>query len=520
MRGFAESLRSQAHESANRLHTSSPWSNSAATTRPSRSPPRSSRLSQQLIDRLTTAVARAGPGGTAAGQGGRGRRAGSRPDRHRGHRARPPPVPSAPANWSRWWAISSTTPSTRRARAPGRAAVGGGHGALTRIRAGGPGRRQRTGHVTRGTRARPPRAATRPSPISAGSAWRWCARWSTRHGGTITAEHRPTVRWSSSAIPPRRTPNDPRTDRRGRATHRGGAPRRTSDRVPGFSVHSVVHTGSAAMRAVAAANATDDPIDLVLLDIGLPDASGLDVAAALGGRATDAPTSSRSPRPATCRWSARPWRTGVVLYLLKPFTFAAFRDKLERYLEFRRALPTGEKAVSQRDIDRAMAALRSSDERAAAPKGVAPQTLDTRSSSAVTRLGDRLTAVAGGGRPRGLPGHRLAVSRTAGRRRTGGPAHRVRARGPAAGALRLALTRSGVLTGAGSPQPRHCGEAAYGLIRNMVRRTNGLASGIRCRRHPRVAAMSRRCRRRRGVGSPAVADWPPCPPSRWRRPCR
>ena len=67
---------------------------------------------------------------------------------------------------------------------------------------------------------------------------------------------------------------------------------------------------------------------------------------------------------------------GVALYLLKPFTFAAFRDKLERYQEFRAALPAGETAVSQRDIDRAMSALRSSDERTTTPKGIAPQTFD------------------------------------------------------------------------------------------------------------------------------------------------
>jgi len=66
---------------------------------------------------------------------------------------------------------------------------------------------------------------------------------------------------------------------------------------------------------------------------------------------------------------------GIVLYLLKPFTFAAFRDKLERYLEYRAALPAGESAVSQHDIDRAMSALRTSDDRAAAPKGFASQTL-------------------------------------------------------------------------------------------------------------------------------------------------
>lgn len=134
-------------------------------------------------------------------------------------------------------------------------------------------------------------------------------------------------------------------------------------RVPGFVVHGVAHTGRDALRIASTAAAAGTPIDLVLMDLGLPDASGLDVAAALAGLAPSpdviAITSARDlamVRSAVTH--------GVMLYLLKPFTFAAFRDKLERYLEFRNALPEGETAVSQRDIDRAMGALRASDDRA------------------------------------------------------------------------------------------------------------------------------------------------------------
>lgn len=147
------------------------------------------------------------------------------------------------------------------------------------------------------------------------------------------------------------------------------------ERVPGFSIHSVVHDGNSALRTVAGASATEDPVDLVLLDIGLPDASGLDVAAALSGIRPSpdviAVTSARDlemVRTAVAR--------GIALYLLKPFTFAAFREKLERYRDFRDALPAGSTALGQHDIDRAMSALRSSQERITSPKGVAPQTLD------------------------------------------------------------------------------------------------------------------------------------------------
>ncbi|WP_330228815.1 response regulator [Nocardia sp. NBC_00508] len=163
------------------------------------------------------------------------------------------------------------------------------------------------------------------------------------------------------------------------------------ERIAGFTPVGVAHTGREAMRAAADAAAEGVPIDLVLMDIGLPDASGLDVAAALTGLA---------PRPDVIAiTSARDLAMvrsavshGVVLYLLKPFTFAAFRDKLDRYREFRTALPAGESAISQHDIDRALSALRTTDQRAATPKGVAPQTLDEISRTVRAAEGEGVTA--------------------------------------------------------------------------------------------------------------------------------
>ncbi|WP_137723293.1 response regulator [Prescottella subtropica] len=162
------------------------------------------------------------------------------------------------------------------------------------------------------------------------------------------------------------------------------------ERVDGFAVAAVAHTAQDAIRVVTEASAAEAPIDLVLLDIGLPDASGLDLAAALSNLRPApgiiAVTSARDldvVRTAVAR--------GVVLYLLKPFTFAALRDKLEHYREFRAALPTGGTAASQRDIDRAMAVLRTADERATTPKGVAPQTIDLI-GSCVRDAGCPLTA--------------------------------------------------------------------------------------------------------------------------------
>jgi response regulator of citrate/malate metabolism len=66
---------------------------------------------------------------------------------------------------------------------------------------------------------------------------------------------------------------------------------------------------------------------------------------------------------------------GALAYLLKPFTFAAFRDRLDSYRRYREALPAGTDAASQAEVDRALAELRVFD-KSATPKGAAPGTND------------------------------------------------------------------------------------------------------------------------------------------------
>ena len=145
-------------------------------------------------------------------------------------------------------------------------------------------------------------------------------------------------------------------------------------RVEGFSLSGVASTARDAMRIASEASATDSPVDLVLLDLGLPDASGIALASALSGLrpAPDiiAITSERDLEMVRAAVSH-----GALAYLLKPFTFAAFRDRLERYRRYRTALPAGTEAASQAEVDRALAELRSTD-RSAAPKGAAPATND------------------------------------------------------------------------------------------------------------------------------------------------
>jgi response regulator of citrate/malate metabolism len=140
-------------------------------------------------------------------------------------------------------------------------------------------------------------------------------------------------------------------------------------RIDGFEVVAVAHTARAAMTALRA-----DPIDLLLLDLHLPDRHGLEIVRALrsAGSGTDvlAVTSARDlgmVRQAVA--------LGVTHYLLKPFTFAVFRDRLDRYARYRRELLEAGEVTAQHEIDRVLATLRGSDQDTL-PKGLHTHTLD------------------------------------------------------------------------------------------------------------------------------------------------
>lgn len=161
-------------------------------------------------------------------------------------------------------------------------------------------------------------------------------------------------------------------------------------RLEGFSAAAVVHTARDAMRAASEAAASEQPIDLVLLDLGLPDASGIALASGLSGLrpAPDiiAITSERDLEMVRAAVAH-----GALAYLLKPFTFAAFRDRLDRYRRYRSALPAGTDAASQAEVDRALSELRVAADKSVAPKGAAPQTAD-EIARAVRDRPDGLTA--------------------------------------------------------------------------------------------------------------------------------
>ena len=144
-------------------------------------------------------------------------------------------------------------------------------------------------------------------------------------------------------------------------------------RLSGFVHVGTARTGQSALRQLAAAATSGEPIDLVLMDMNLPDQHGLGVSRRMraAGLTTDiiAITAVRELQNVRDAIAA-----GVVHYLLKPFTYASFARKMGSYREFREQLHRHADLTDQTAIDLAFASLRTPtlSER---PKGLADDTL-------------------------------------------------------------------------------------------------------------------------------------------------
>ena len=150
-------------------------------------------------------------------------------------------------------------------------------------------------------------------------------------------------------------------------------------RVPGFELAGVARSAQEAARFLG----TDDDVELVLLDMHLPDGHGLSLLQRLraAGHLCDviAVTSARDAEVVRSAVAQ-----GVVLYLVKPFAFAAFRAKLEQYAAYRAQLSDG--PVAQDDVDRMFGSLRATSGPGRLPKGMSADTL--RQITAVLRSSD------------------------------------------------------------------------------------------------------------------------------------
>jgi response regulator of citrate/malate metabolism len=141
-------------------------------------------------------------------------------------------------------------------------------------------------------------------------------------------------------------------------------------RVPGFAVAGHVRTGGDALRRAAAGG-----VDLVMLDIYLPDMSGLEVLRRLraAGHTVDVVATTRARDLSVVQAAVS---FGVTQYLVKPFTFGAVRQKLERYSAYRASLTGADLPVAQNEIDSLFGALREyADEPSGLPKGVGRESL-------------------------------------------------------------------------------------------------------------------------------------------------
>lgn len=146
------------------------------------------------------------------------------------------------------------------------------------------------------------------------------------------------------------------------------AHRQFTERVPGFEVAGVAHRGADALRLLSTV-----PVDLVLLDVQLPDTTGIDLCRALRAQGSRvdviAITSARDLDTVRAAVSL-----GITQYLLKPFTFAAFHDKLLAYAEYHRRTSEPSPALAQEDVDAALSALHDRG-RTPLPKGLSGETL-------------------------------------------------------------------------------------------------------------------------------------------------
>lgn len=149
------------------------------------------------------------------------------------------------------------------------------------------------------------------------------------------------------------------------------AHRAFTERVPGFAVAGVALLGTDALRLVATR-----PVDVLLLDVNLPDLNGIELCRTLRarGNAVDVIAVTSARDLATVRAAVS---LGVVQYLLKPFAFASFQDKLLAYAEYRRRAAQAPEQLAQTDVDRALAALHENPENSARtlPKGLTEATL-------------------------------------------------------------------------------------------------------------------------------------------------
>lgn len=145
--------------------------------------------------------------------------------------------------------------------------------------------------------------------------------------------------------------------------------REFTQRVPGFEVVGEATTGAEALRMIAELKP-----DLALLDVYLPDLSGIDLLRRLRAAGQDdldviAITSAKDVNVLR-----EAMHLGVVHYIVKPFTFTTLSERLETYARLKTQLDHLQHA-EQPEIDRLYQLLRTRNVHASLPKGISAPTL-------------------------------------------------------------------------------------------------------------------------------------------------
>lgn len=145
-------------------------------------------------------------------------------------------------------------------------------------------------------------------------------------------------------------------------------------RVEGFVAAGVAHTGHEAFRMLREAReGRTPPFDLILLDVNLPDTTGIELCRSLRASGIEidiiAVTAVRDAAVVRSAVSL-----GIVQYLIKPFGFAAFAEKLNAYRDYRARVGSAV-VTDQQEVDASFAALRTTSG-TDLPKGLTRETLD------------------------------------------------------------------------------------------------------------------------------------------------
>jgi response regulator of citrate/malate metabolism len=140
-------------------------------------------------------------------------------------------------------------------------------------------------------------------------------------------------------------------------------------RVPGFTVVGAAGTGAEAQRLLATV-----AVDLVLLDVHLPDTNGLEILRRMRaeGRTADVIMVTRARDMEVVRAAVA---FGATQYLVKPFTFNAVAAKLATHRAYVERL-NAEPVLAQGDVDDLFDALRAPGPDPGLPRGVGRESLD------------------------------------------------------------------------------------------------------------------------------------------------